>query len=164
MGLVSLSLAFAVHVKALMVYLTGWTSTTADPVDMGESIGMSGRFELVSDTDNHSLYRERLRSNWGIVDVNDSVTAAEQLSARGLIDGKRVAIRGGSAGGYTVLAAVVTHPLAFTGTPLIFPPSSLKTSVYHCTLFQWQLRRMAFRTWPYLRPTLISSNHGTSRS
>ncbi|KAG8957656.1 hypothetical protein FRC00_003694 [Tulasnella sp. 408] len=59
-------------------------------------------------------YRERLRGNWGVVDVNDSVTAAQQLSARGLIDGKRVAIRGGSAGGYTVLAAVVTHPLAFT--------------------------------------------------
>ncbi|KAG8979599.1 hypothetical protein FRB90_008056, partial [Tulasnella sp. 427] len=59
-------------------------------------------------------YRERLRGNWGVVDVQDSVTAAEQLSAQGLIDGKRVAIRGGSAGGYTVLAAVVTHPLAFT--------------------------------------------------
>ncbi|KAG8892289.1 hypothetical protein FRB99_002818, partial [Tulasnella sp. 403] len=58
-------------------------------------------------------YRDRLRGNWGIVDVEDSVAAVEQLGARGLVDPKRAAIRGGSAGGYTVLAAIVTHPDAF---------------------------------------------------
>lgn len=54
-------------------------------------------------------YRERLRGKWGLVDVNDCVCAVKQLAARNLIDPKRVAIRGGSAGGYTTLAA-----LAFT--------------------------------------------------
>ncbi|HMN69787.1 MAG TPA: prolyl oligopeptidase family serine peptidase, partial [Bdellovibrionales bacterium] len=54
-------------------------------------------------------YRERLRDNWGVVDVGDCAAAVRTLGARGLIDPKRVAIRGGSAGGYTTLAA-----LAFT--------------------------------------------------
>ncbi|KAG8931269.1 hypothetical protein FRC02_002991 [Tulasnella sp. 418] len=58
-------------------------------------------------------YRERLRGNWGIVDVEDSVTVIEQLGARGLIDVRRVAIRGGSAGGFTVLDALIAKPTVF---------------------------------------------------
>lgn len=59
-------------------------------------------------------YRSRLNGNWGVVDVTDSVTAVRRLGARGLIDPKRVAIRGGSAGGYTVLATLVTQPNVFS--------------------------------------------------
>ncbi len=51
-------------------------------------------------------YRERLDGNWGIVDVDDCVAAAEHLVANGLADPQRLAIRGGSAGGYTTLAAL----------------------------------------------------------
>jgi dipeptidyl aminopeptidase/acylaminoacyl peptidase len=51
-------------------------------------------------------YRERLKGQWGIVDVDDCVNAARYLVARGEVDGNRVAIRGGSAGGYTTLAAL----------------------------------------------------------
>ncbi len=51
-------------------------------------------------------YRERLKGNWGIVDVDDCVNAARYLADQGLVDGKRLAIRGGSAGGYTTLAAL----------------------------------------------------------
>ncbi len=51
-------------------------------------------------------YRERLRENWGVVDVNDSVNAALYLVQQGLVDGERLVIRGGSAGGYTTLCAV----------------------------------------------------------
>ena len=54
-------------------------------------------------------YRQRLNGNWGVVDVNDCANAAQYLVKQGLVDGKRLAIRGGSAGGYTTLAA-----LAFT--------------------------------------------------
>ncbi|KAG8999103.1 hypothetical protein FRB94_006439 [Tulasnella sp. JGI-2019a] len=62
-------------------------------------------------------YRDRLRGNWGVVDVDDSATAAKELGAKGLIDSKRVAIRGGSAGGFTVLAALVNKSDSFaTGT------------------------------------------------
>jgi len=52
-------------------------------------------------------YRERLYGNWGIVDVDDCVNGAKFLAARGLVDEKRVVISGGSAGGYTTLAALV---------------------------------------------------------
>lgn len=52
-------------------------------------------------------YRERLYGNWGIVDVEDCVNGAKFLAAQGLVDDKRSVISGGSAGGYTTLAALV---------------------------------------------------------
>jgi dipeptidyl aminopeptidase/acylaminoacyl peptidase len=52
-------------------------------------------------------YRERLRGRWGIVDVDDCINGAEFLVAQGRVDPRRVVISGGSAGGYTVLAALV---------------------------------------------------------
>ncbi len=51
-------------------------------------------------------YRERLNRQWGIVDVDDCVNGASHLAERGEVDGKRLAIRGGSAGGYTTLCAL----------------------------------------------------------
>jgi dipeptidyl aminopeptidase/acylaminoacyl peptidase len=51
-------------------------------------------------------YRERLKGRWGIVDVDDCVNAARHLVAEGLVDENRLAIRGGSAGGYTTLSAL----------------------------------------------------------
>ena len=51
-------------------------------------------------------YRNRLRGQWGIVDVDDCVNGARYLAERGDVDGKRLAIAGGSAGGYTTLCAL----------------------------------------------------------
>jgi len=51
-------------------------------------------------------YRERLNSQWGIVDVDDCANGAQYLVERGEVDGNRLAIRGGSAGGYTTLCAL----------------------------------------------------------
>ena len=51
-------------------------------------------------------YRRRLNGNWGIVDIDDCVNAARYLVACGLADEQRLAIRGGSAGGYTTLGAL----------------------------------------------------------
>ncbi len=53
-------------------------------------------------------YRERLRGQWGIVDVADVTAAALGLAEAGEADGKRLGIRGGSAGGWTALAAVTS--------------------------------------------------------
>ncbi len=53
-------------------------------------------------------YRERLRMQWGVVDVEDVASAAQALAANGDADPARLAIRGGSAGGWTALAAVTT--------------------------------------------------------
>jgi dipeptidyl aminopeptidase/acylaminoacyl peptidase len=52
-------------------------------------------------------YRERLYDNWGIVDVDDCVNGAKYLAAQELVDHQRCVISGGSAGGYTTLAALV---------------------------------------------------------
>jgi dipeptidyl aminopeptidase/acylaminoacyl peptidase len=51
-------------------------------------------------------YRTRLNGQWGIVDVDDCVNGARHLVAQGLVDGERLAITGGSAGGYTTLCAL----------------------------------------------------------
>ena len=51
-------------------------------------------------------YRQRLKGQWGIVDVDDCVNGARYLVERGEVDGNRLAIRGGSAGGYTTLCAL----------------------------------------------------------
>lgn len=51
-------------------------------------------------------YRNRLRTSWGIVDVDDCCNAALYLAKKGVIDGHRMGIEGGSAGGYTTLAAL----------------------------------------------------------
>ena len=58
-------------------------------------------------------YRERLSGQWGVVDVDDCVNAARFLVERGEVDGDRLAIRGGSAGGYTVLQTMIVDPDAF---------------------------------------------------
>jgi dipeptidyl aminopeptidase/acylaminoacyl peptidase len=51
-------------------------------------------------------YRERLKGQWGLVDVDDCVNGARFLVEKGLVDGNRLAITGGSAGGYTTLCAL----------------------------------------------------------
>jgi dipeptidyl aminopeptidase/acylaminoacyl peptidase len=52
------------------------------------------------------IYRERLRGEWGIRDVHDCAAAANHLANEGLADHERLIIKGGSAGGYTTLAAL----------------------------------------------------------
>jgi dipeptidyl aminopeptidase/acylaminoacyl peptidase len=60
-------------------------------------------------------YRERLDGQWGIVDVDDCAHAALYLSSRGEVDKGRMAISGGSAGGFTVLASMTTHDIFGAG-------------------------------------------------
>lgn len=54
-------------------------------------------------------YRDRLKNNWGIVDVKDCINAAKYLVEENLADGERLVISGGSAGGYTTLAALTFY-------------------------------------------------------
>jgi dipeptidyl aminopeptidase/acylaminoacyl peptidase len=54
-------------------------------------------------------YRKRLNGQWGVVDVRDAVNAAKHLVAAGKADPARLITRGGSAGGYTTLAALTFH-------------------------------------------------------
>lgn len=61
-------------------------------------------------------YRERLRRQWGVVDVEDAIAAAQALISRGLADPRRLAIRGGSAGGWTTLATVTQTDIFHAAT------------------------------------------------
>jgi dipeptidyl aminopeptidase/acylaminoacyl peptidase len=80
-----------------------WTSrgfTVAD-VDYRGSTGYGRR------------YREALKGQWGIADLDDVVACARFLASAGRVDPARMAIRGGSAGGYTTLAALTFRPGVF---------------------------------------------------
>jgi dipeptidyl aminopeptidase/acylaminoacyl peptidase len=63
-------------------------------------------------------YRRLLDGSWGIVDVEDCIAVAAKLAADGIVDPARIAIRGGSAGGYTVLAALTRSDVFTAGTSL----------------------------------------------
>lgn len=63
-------------------------------------------------------YRERLKGQWGVVDVQDAVDCVEYLAETGRVDRNKVAIRGSSAGGYTVLAALTFHDVFRAGASL----------------------------------------------
>ena len=54
-------------------------------------------------------YREQLQGQWGVADVTDVIEGANYLIERKMVDPEKVAIRGSSAGGYTVLAALCFH-------------------------------------------------------
>ena len=54
-------------------------------------------------------YRDALKGQWGVVDTEDCINAARHLVDKGLADGRRAIIKGGSAGGYTTLCALVFH-------------------------------------------------------
>jgi dipeptidyl aminopeptidase/acylaminoacyl peptidase len=60
-------------------------------------------------------YMHSLRGRWGVADVDDCVAAAQFLESRGDVDPNRLAIKGGSAGGLTVLAALAFHDVFAAG-------------------------------------------------
>ncbi|MEN9221390.1 MAG: S9 family peptidase, partial [Thermostichus sp. BF3_bins_97] len=60
-------------------------------------------------------YRDALKEQWGVVDVEDCLAGAKFLTEQGQVDGERLMIDGGSAGGYTTLAALTFHDLFKAG-------------------------------------------------
>jgi dipeptidyl aminopeptidase/acylaminoacyl peptidase len=78
-------------------------------------------------------YRERLRGLWGIVDVADAMNAALALAESGEADGARLGIRGGSAGGWTALAAVTSGLTGSDAAPEHPPVFAAAVSYYGVT-------------------------------
>ena len=60
-------------------------------------------------------YRDALKGQWGVIDVDDCVAGARHLAARGMVDPERLVIRGGSAGGLTTLCALTFHDVFKAG-------------------------------------------------
>src|SRR4029079_13701581 len=71
-------------------------------------------------------YRQRLRGAWGVVDVEDAISAVRFLIARGDADPNRLIIRGRSAGGFTALAALTSHPEVFHAAGIYYGVADLE--------------------------------------
>lgn len=89
----------------------GPTSATATTLRLNTQYWTSRGFGVLDvnyggSTGYGRAYRERLNGQWGVVDVDDCVNGARYLVERAEADGNRLIIRGGSAGGYTTLAAL----------------------------------------------------------
>src|SRR6516225_8764889 len=98
----------------------GPTSHVVPQLDLGKAFFTSRGIGIIDVNYGGSsgygrAYRERLRGQWGVVDVADAMTAALALAESGEADGKRLGIRGGSAGGWTALAAVTSGIGLLTG-------------------------------------------------
>ena len=70
-------------------------------------------------------YRDALKGQWGVLDVVDAVSGAQALVDHGLADPRRLVIMGGSAGGYTVLNALIRHPGFFRAGICLFGVTNL---------------------------------------
>ncbi|MDH4118624.1 MAG: prolyl oligopeptidase family serine peptidase, partial [Acidimicrobiia bacterium] len=89
----------------------GPTSQTQPALNLGVQFWTTRGFAVADvnyrgSTGYGRAYRDALRGRWGDVDVVDCVETARYLAATGRVDGDRLAIRGGSAGGYVTLCAL----------------------------------------------------------
>jgi dipeptidyl aminopeptidase/acylaminoacyl peptidase len=104
----------------LLVVVHGGPTAAARPVLDLEVQYWTSRGFCVADVDYRGSvgygrrYRDALQGRWGEVDLDDVVACARFLADAGRVDPARMAIRGGSAGGYTTLAALTMRPGVFT--------------------------------------------------
>jgi dipeptidyl aminopeptidase/acylaminoacyl peptidase len=105
----------------LLVTVHGGPTAAADPSFRLEVQFWTSRGFAVADVDYGGstgygrAYRRLLDGAWGIVDIEDVCAAARWLADQGLVDGRRLAIRGGSAGGYTTLLALAVTDVFAAG-------------------------------------------------
>jgi dipeptidyl aminopeptidase/acylaminoacyl peptidase len=103
----------------LLVQIHGGPTAAAVPVlNLGVQYWTSRGFAVVDvdyggSTGYGRTYREQLSGEWGVIDVGDCLAAARWLAEQGRVDGNRLCIRGGSAGGFTTLAALARDDTPF---------------------------------------------------
>ncbi|HEY3710609.1 MAG TPA: S9 family peptidase [Amycolatopsis sp.] len=116
----------------LIVIVHGGPTASAAPVlSLGVQYWTSRGFAVVDvnyagSTGFGRAYRDELRGTWGVLDVADCLAAARWLAAEGRVDGEKLLIRGGSAGGYTVLAALVREDTPFAAGTDMFGIADLE--------------------------------------
>ncbi len=92
-------------------------------------------------------YRDRLLGRWGVVDIDDCVTGAVSVADAGRADRSRLAVRGGSAGGYVVLRAMTTSDVFAAGTSL-FGVGDLAALAQHTHKFESRYCDRLVAPWP----------------
>ena len=117
----------------LIVEIHGGPTAAASPVfSTGVHYWTSRGFAVVDvnyggSTGYGRAFREELLGQWGIVDVADCLAAARHLARTGRVDGERLTIRGGSAGGFTTLAALARDDTPFAAGADLFGVADLET-------------------------------------
>lgn len=109
-------------------------------------------------------YRDRLKGQWGIVDVEDAVGGAKAMVAMGKADGDRLIIRGGSAGGYTTLAALTFHD-TFKAGASYYGISDLEVLQLDTHKFESRYNETLIGPYPDARETYVARSpiHFTDR-
>ncbi|WP_029433317.1 S9 family peptidase [Blastococcus sp. URHD0036] len=104
----------------LLVMVHGGPTSAASPVLSLAIQYWTSRGFCVADVDYRGStgygrrYRDALQGRWGVVDLDDVIACARYLAGAGRVDPARMAIRGGSAGGFTTLAALAMRPGTFS--------------------------------------------------
>ncbi len=93
-------------------------------------------------------YRDALNGQWGVADVDDCVAAGRFLADRGSVDGARMAIRGGSAGGFTTLACLAFRPDAFAAGISLYGIADLELIHEDTHKFEARYEEQLVAPWP----------------
>ncbi|MBI64139.1 MAG: peptidase [Chloroflexi bacterium] len=104
----------------LVISHGGPTSSTSTDLNLSIQYWTTRGFSVVDvdyrgSTGYGKKYRNSLKGNWGIFDTDDCVSVVKYLSKKSLIDINKVAIKGGSAGGYTTINALTFHDVFAVG-------------------------------------------------
>ena len=147
----------------------GPTGATLDVLDAKVQFWTSRGFAVLDinysgSTGYGRAYRERLNGQWGIADVTDAVGGAEAMVAAGKADPARLAIRGGSAGGYTTLAALTFHQ-TFKAGASYYGISDLEVLQLDTHKFESRYNESLIGPYPAARDVYISRSpiHFTDR-
>ncbi len=100
-------------------------------------------------------YRERLKGKWGVLEVEDCVNGALYLVGKGLADAKRLAICGGSAGGYATINAVTFHDVFSSGAAQ-FGVSDMEAMAGYFHKFEARYLESMIGPWPERRDLYVA--------
>ena len=153
----------------LVVTHGGPTGATTDVLDLKIQFWTSRGFAVLDvdysgSTGYGRPYRDRLKGQWGVADVEDAVGGAEAMVRAGKADPKRLIIRGGSAGGYTTLAALTFHK-TFTAGASYYGISDLEVLQQDTHKFEARYNDTLIGPYPEARDVYIARSpiHFTDR-
>src|SRR5205814_8218909 len=130
----------------------GPTSATSTTLNLAYQFWTSRGFAIFDvnyggSTGYGRAYRQRLNCQWGVVDVEDCINGAHYLAEQGRVDPERLIIRGGSAGGYTTLAALTFHDFFKAGASY-YGISDLELLEQDCHKFESRYNRSLIGPYP----------------
>lgn len=105
-------------------------------------------------TGNGRACRNALRGNWGVIDKEDACSMAEMLASKGVVDGTRMVITGGSAGGFTVLNSL-TFSRVFAGGISLYGISDLELLATDTHKFESKMLEQLVGPYPKLKDVYI---------